>query len=161
MNINDENEIKKEFQLERVILFSDGVLAIIITIMVLDVKLPDGLRHADPKEAKNAFFQLIAQTYSAYVSAFLLVGKFWMTHLRIFSFLKDYDSKLLAYQPAYFYSAYRFSLLQLSFCFQECGPQVMQYTWGRLYLRRHYLFHHFYANAAGRLPDQKQRINCV
>jgi cation transporter-like permease len=42
MNKNDENEIKKEFQLERVILFSDAVFAIIITIIVLDTNCRRG-----------------------------------------------------------------------------------------------------------------------
>lgn len=35
-----ESEIKKEFQVERMILFSDAVFAIVITLMAIDIKIP-------------------------------------------------------------------------------------------------------------------------
>jgi len=59
MNKTEEQEIKKEFQLERVILFSDAVFAIIITIMILDIRLPEGIKEADAIHLKKAFLGLI------------------------------------------------------------------------------------------------------
>jgi uncharacterized membrane protein len=99
----EQTEIKKEFQLERVILFSDAVFAIIITIMVLDIRLPEGLRHADASQIKRAFAQLIPKFFG-YGISFLLVSKFWRNHLKMFSLLKDYDRKLLAYNLFYLFS---------------------------------------------------------
>jgi uncharacterized membrane protein len=103
MNISDENEIKKEFQLERVVLFSDAVFAIIITIMVLDIRLPEGLRHATSAQAQQAFIQLLPKMF-AYCFSFFLVSKFWRSHLKIFSLLKDYDSRLLSLNLLYLFS---------------------------------------------------------
>jgi len=103
MNTNEESEIKREFQLERVILFSDAVFAIIITIMVLDIRLPEGLRHASAAQVKQAFVQLIPK-FLGYGISFLLVSKFWRSHLKMFSLLKDYDNKLLAYNLFYLFS---------------------------------------------------------
>ena len=37
-----QDEIKKEFQLERMILFSDAVFAIVITLLAIELKLPEG-----------------------------------------------------------------------------------------------------------------------
>src|ERR1700743_1795776 len=103
MNTHDENEIKKEFQLERVILFSDAVFAIIITIMVLDIHLPEGIKEADAATAAHMLFKLIPKVL-AYALSFLLVSKFWRSHLKMFSLLKDYDARLLAYNLLYLFS---------------------------------------------------------
>lgn len=36
-----KDEIKKEFQVERMILFSDAVFAIVITLMAIEIKIPE------------------------------------------------------------------------------------------------------------------------
>lgn len=94
MNVQEEEEIKKEFQLERVILFSDAVFAIIITIMVIDIKLPENIRHGSAEHFQEAFYELIPKLI-AYGLSFLIVAAFWMRHLKIFSFLRDYNAPLL------------------------------------------------------------------
>jgi uncharacterized membrane protein len=97
MDIKEGDEIKKEFQLERVILFSDAVFAIIITIMVLEIKLPEGLRHAGSEKIREAFIELIPKL-GGYITAFFFVtGMFWSKHLKLFSFLKDYTTTLITY----------------------------------------------------------------
>lgn len=94
MNLSEEEEIKKEFQLERVILFSDAVFAIIITIMVIDLKLPETIKNANADQWREAFMELVPK-FLAYVISFVLVARFWMEHLKIFSYLKDYNRTLL------------------------------------------------------------------
>ncbi|RYU91579.1 DUF1211 domain-containing protein [Mucilaginibacter terrigena] len=96
MNIKEEEGIKREFQLERVILFSDAVFAIIITIMVLEIKLPEGLRHAGSEKIREAFLELIPKLLG-YITAFFFVGMFWSKHLKLFSYLKDYTNTLIVY----------------------------------------------------------------
>ncbi|MBD1366628.1 DUF1211 domain-containing protein [Mucilaginibacter sp. ZT4R22] len=102
MNITEEEEIKKEFQLERVILFSDAVFAIIITIMVLEIKLPEGLRHAERKEIRHALLELAPRLFG-YVTAFFFVGMFWVKHLKIFSYLKDYSNALIVWNLVFLF----------------------------------------------------------
>ncbi|NCD69070.1 TMEM175 family protein [Mucilaginibacter agri] len=96
MNAHEEEEIKKEFQLERVILFSDAVFAIIITIMVIDIKLPENMRELTEEHVRHSFFELIPKLL-AYALSFFLVATFWMRHLKIFSFLRDYNKMVLVY----------------------------------------------------------------
>jgi uncharacterized membrane protein len=57
---------------ERLEAFSDGVLAVIITIMVLDLRAPDG--------ASLAALGASAPTFLAYVLSFIFVGIYWNNH---------------------------------------------------------------------------------
>ena len=102
MDIKEEEEIKREFQLERVILFSDAVFAIIITIMVLEIKLPEGLRHAESEKIREAFLELIPKLLG-YITAFFFVGMFWAKHLKLFSYLKDYTTTLIVYNLVFLF----------------------------------------------------------
>jgi uncharacterized membrane protein len=94
MSSHQENEIKKEFQLERIIFFSDAVFAIIITILVLDVRLPEVLKYTSEAAANTAFFKILPKLLG-YIIAFYIIGGLWMKHLRMFSFLKDYNQQLV------------------------------------------------------------------
>jgi uncharacterized membrane protein len=127
MNTHEEAEIKKEFQLERVILFSDAVFAIIITIMVLDIRLPDEFRNADAKKVQRAFAHLVPKVM-AYSISFFLVARFWGSHLKMFSLLKDYDAKLLRYNLFYLFSIsfFPFGISLISGGFNSSSPQ---YAW--------------------------------
>lgn len=126
MNVNEENEIKKEFQLERVILFSDAVFAIIITIMVLDIRLPEDIKNASAAQVKHAYAQLTPKLM-AYVISFGLVARFWRHHLKMFSLLRDYDSKLLGFNLVYLFSIslFPFGVSLIS----AARPSSPQYTW--------------------------------
>src|SRR4051794_17404956 len=52
--------------------FSDGVLAIIITIMVLEIKVPSG--------ASFAVLQPLLPLFLSYVMSFIYVGIYWNNH---------------------------------------------------------------------------------
>jgi uncharacterized membrane protein len=56
----------------RVEAFSDGVFAVIITIMVLELKPPDGDTFAS--------LESLAPTFAAYVLSFLNIGIYWNNH---------------------------------------------------------------------------------
>src|ERR1700744_717748 len=126
MNHTDENEIKKEFQLERLIFFSDAVFAIIITIMILDVKLPEALIHPTEDESKKSLLEILPKVF-VYAISFNVIGSFWMRHLRIFSFLKDYNSQLVVLNLIFLFSV---SLFPFALSFIFTSSYIMQYTWG-------------------------------
>src|ERR1700754_3331499 len=126
MSTSEENEIKKEFQLERLIFFSDAVFAIIITIMILDVKLPEDLIHPSEEESKKAFIHILPKLI-AYGISFFVIGSFWMRHLKVFSFLKDYNMQLIALNLLFLFSV---SLFPFALSFTFSSSYVMQYTWG-------------------------------
>jgi len=59
-------------QKERLTAFSDGVIAIIITIMVLELKVPHG--------AEFAALAKVAPVFASYVLSFLYVAIYWNNH---------------------------------------------------------------------------------
>lgn len=91
-NDNEEitrEEIKKEFQLERMILFSDAVFAIVITLMAIEIKIPES------EELTPKAFLHVLPTVVAYMASFIFIGAIWYQHLKMFSLLKDYDKGLV------------------------------------------------------------------
>jgi len=52
--------------------FSDGVIAILITIMVLDLKIPEGTSWAALKP--------VIPTFISYVLSFVIIGIYWNNH---------------------------------------------------------------------------------
>lgn len=85
-------EIKKEFQLERMILFSDAVFAIVITLMAIEIHLPEA--HYTEITFLVAIKHLLP-TLFAYALSFFFIGQMWYKHLQMFSILKDYDRGLV------------------------------------------------------------------
>lgn len=85
-----KEELRREFQLERMILFSDAVFAIVITLMAIEIRLPE---HSDLSISKQLLHLL--PTILAYAVSFLFIGVIWYQHLQIFSLLKDYDKTLV------------------------------------------------------------------
>jgi uncharacterized membrane protein len=71
----------------RIEAFSDGVIAIIITIMVLEFKVPHG-------EDLSALVPLIP-VFLAYVLSFLNVGIYWNNHHHMFQAVKHIEGKVL------------------------------------------------------------------
>jgi uncharacterized membrane protein len=59
--------------------FSDGVFAIAITILVLEIKVPSDLRHLG-RDLEHEW-----PAYLAYVTSFLTIGGVWIAHHRLFS----------------------------------------------------------------------------
>ncbi|MCV2484711.1 TMEM175 family protein [Flavobacterium sp. SH_e] len=67
--------------------FSDGVLAIIITIMILEIKVPEGHQFADLKPLIPKFL--------SYVLSFIYVGIYWNNHHYLLHGLSKVNGKVL------------------------------------------------------------------
>lgn len=88
------DEIKKEFQLERMILFSDAVFAIVITLMAIEIRLPHTEEGFNIQTLPHELVKLIP-VFLAYCASFFFIGAIWYQHLKMFSLLKDYDTGLV------------------------------------------------------------------
>lgn len=84
---------RKQFQIERMILFSDAVFAIAITLLIIEIKLPEihehgaiGFLHA----LKQVIYKFIG-----FIFSFFLIGIYWVVHHRLFGFVINYNTKLI------------------------------------------------------------------
>ncbi len=86
-------EDRERTLLERLTFFSDAVFAIAITLLVIEVRLPD--LHA-PGEAmlQQALIDLIPK-YVGFVVSFFVIGRFWLGHHRLFGMLRRADDRLV------------------------------------------------------------------
>ncbi|HEX2607020.1 MAG TPA: TMEM175 family protein [Flavisolibacter sp.] len=74
--------------------FSDGVIAIIITIMVLAFKLPD-LTHQSTNTAIHHYVLQLLPYLIPYSFSFMMIGIFWINHHHMFHLLEQIDEPLL------------------------------------------------------------------
>jgi uncharacterized membrane protein len=83
-----------KFQLERILLFSDAVFAIAITLMIIEIK-PPHLEHGSSFwDGLNAFLKL-SPTIIGTVLSFYLVGLFWYRHHDLMKHLAKCDGKFV------------------------------------------------------------------
>jgi uncharacterized membrane protein len=105
MNDHFQHELKKEFQLERMILFSDAVFAIAITLLAIEIKLPAEIRidkvvvSLDRHSVTDNFLlyalaEMIGKFIGFFIS-FFIIGLYWTIHHRMFGYVVNYDRKLL------------------------------------------------------------------
>ncbi|MEO8683483.1 MAG: TMEM175 family protein [Devosia sp.] len=68
---------------ERLIMFSDAVIAITITLLVLDIRLPTSASELTESQLWSELLAL-GPRYLSYVVSFVVIGIFWMGHRQKF-----------------------------------------------------------------------------
>jgi uncharacterized membrane protein len=87
---HDEHEA---ILLERLTFFSDAVFAIAITLLVIEVHVPE-LPHATDWDLGTALIERLPN-YIGFVSSFLVIGRFWVGHHQLFGLLKATNMRLV------------------------------------------------------------------
>jgi TMEM175 potassium channel family protein len=87
------NHSESGLSFERVVFFSDAVFAIVITLLVLELKVPHLAEHSEPA-LRGALIGLFPRV-AGFMISFLIIGLMWIEHHRIFRYIADYDAGLL------------------------------------------------------------------
>jgi uncharacterized membrane protein len=90
------------FGVERVVFFSDAVFAIAITLLAIDLRLPDlppGQTNASLLDALAA----LGPSLFAFVISFVVIAAFWVGHYRTFRYVVDVDGRLVAINFAFLF----------------------------------------------------------
>lgn len=87
---------RTQFQMERFIFFSDGVFAICITLLVIEIRVPNPEdNHIFSDAALWNYLTKNSLTFLGFIISFGIIGHYWTVHHRIFGYAKSYTSGLL------------------------------------------------------------------
>lgn len=92
MGESEEGSRKQSEGMARLVGFSDGVFAIAITLLILNIETPKST-----ESTAIAVNQLVNQwpDILSYVISFLVIGNYWIVHHDIFGDIDSYDRTLL------------------------------------------------------------------
>ncbi|MET0331440.1 MAG: TMEM175 family protein [Dyella sp.] len=80
-------------QLERLTFFSDAVFAIAITLLVIEIHVPQVAQPNDHAYLQ-ALWRLVPHIFG-FALSFLVIGALWVSHHRVFGMLRGHDSDLV------------------------------------------------------------------
>ena len=77
----------------RIEAFSDGVFAIAITLLILEIQVPPQTPHGGLRSALADLWP----SYLAFLASFMTIGVMWLNHHRLFTLINKKDDGLIAF----------------------------------------------------------------
>ena len=93
---------RQDFQLERFTFFTDGVCAICITLLIIEIRVPDLPAPTDALLWKS--LSHMSLRFLGFVISFGIVGHYWSVHHRIFGYVIKYTTGLLWLNLAFLFT---------------------------------------------------------
>jgi uncharacterized membrane protein len=84
----------EEIEFERVLFFSDAIFAIAITLLVVDLHVPDVPGLQSGKLLRESVPQI-----GGFVLSFAVIGLFWIAHHGLFRHIKGLNRQLIMWRP--------------------------------------------------------------
>jgi len=86
--MSEQSDVRETGRVEA---FSDGVFAIAITLLILEIRVP----HADEGQALANLLLNQWPSYVAYVLSFLIIAVMWVNHHNLFKYIRRVDNIFL------------------------------------------------------------------
>lgn len=115
----DLPRLERGRDLSRILAFTDGVFAIAITLLVLQIEVPEGL--TSNGDLISALDDLRPDLF-AFAISFFVIGMYWIHHHRLMRMVREYDRSLMV--VTMFYLAWVVLLPFSSQLIGEYGPKV-------------------------------------
>jgi uncharacterized membrane protein len=155
--MSDRHGAEPELTTQRIEAFSDGVFAIAITLLILEIKVPHDQEASGHAPLQGALLRLWP-SYFAYVLSFLVIGIYWANHHYVFKLYKRTDHVFLLLNVLFLMCI---SFLPLptavlgGYILDEMNQAtaVRFYALGLLLPAASWLLMWLYANKGGRLID--------
>ncbi len=80
--------------LERIVFFSDAVMAIAITLLAIDLRVPE-IAPALAAQQLAVGLAAIKPRFLTFFISFMVIAVYWISHHRYFRYIKRYDTRLM------------------------------------------------------------------
>jgi uncharacterized membrane protein len=88
------NDANISLGLERIVFFSDAVMAIAITLLAIDLKVPEIPASLAATQLPIQLDEMVPRLGSFFIS-FVVIGVYWNAHHRYFGYIRRYDNILI------------------------------------------------------------------
>ena len=117
--------------LDRLMAFSDGVIAIAITILVLGIDIPEGHRFSE--SGLIGFLGRIGHDVAIYAVSFVAVATFWLQHHALFLYLRYCNRALIWLNTLFLFSVTLIPFLSKLKITYEQEPEVVRLFCGGIF----------------------------
>jgi len=122
----EHNEHRRtQFQIDRIAFFSDAVIAIAITLMVLEIKIPAMGAKITLQEIVSKHGGSILVHITALFLSYLTIGNLWIRHHELYEHIVNYDKRLIKLN-LYFLLSIILLPVSISFFFTNDNPMQLR-----------------------------------
>jgi uncharacterized membrane protein len=100
---NHYNKEKVRFQIERLSFFSDAVIAIALTLLIIEIKAPHIGEGYNLNQQLNQL-QALYPEFISFIISFAIIISQWIKHHELFGNLINYDKKLVTLNSCFLFS---------------------------------------------------------
>lgn len=97
MTTNDNSPALSKHRLDAL---ADGIFAVAMTLLVIELKLPEAAKILSDVDLASALLHLIPK-FIGWIVSFFVLGIFWWTHHRALNHVRQVDGKLIALNLAF------------------------------------------------------------
>jgi uncharacterized membrane protein len=124
-NIQHNEHRRTQFQIDRIAFFSDAVIAIAITLMILEIKIPAFGKDASLEQVLSKYGGNMTLHIIALLICYLSIGNLWIRHHELFEHIINYNKNLIKVN-LYFLLTIMLLPVSVSFMFEPNNPPQMQ-----------------------------------
>jgi uncharacterized membrane protein len=116
---------RTQFQIDRIAFFSDAVIAIALTLMILEIKIPEmGKEITFPQIIKQYGVTMGLHTIALFVG-FSTIGNLWIRHHELFEHIVNYNERMIRIN-LYFLFSIMLLPISIQFLFAANEPAHFQ-----------------------------------
>jgi uncharacterized membrane protein len=117
---------RTQFQIDRIAFFSDAVIAIALTLMILEMKIPELGEHTNIRQIADKYEKSFLLHGLALFMGYFSIGNLWMQHHKLFEHIIKYNDHLIRIN-LYFLFTVMLLPISISFLFSDNQPPYLKF----------------------------------